>query len=421
MIGRVKAIAEKIKIKLQDDLYLDKLFKHAPYRPCIDEIIKDIDRSVTKAEESKYENINDLTQVLVITASEFDMLAEIHELLELNIFSNIDSPIQFKEKNPSNGKTLLGISAFHGHIDLVKYLVEVRLTDINAKDFHGNTALHQVTQGDSFPFHNSNFGTFHKEVAEYLIQYGADLPQRNQENQTAFDKTKWCAPLSLERAVGRRFITNTGSAIYYADKVRPVFETELKKQFTLTTNRKMKAEDYKQFCLQHASEEYVKNGILVYGFSTLDQLCKVLNNLSAEEWKQMRMIIESQKPEPYSFKYGPISDQIPKIIKQSVAIGILTALLFYYETQSIIISAGAGLISATLAWSFLSERATQQDLQVRNNQLQRASTLLSHDRFFKSYEQIASQERGNQVARLCAGLNLDLEDQGNHLLTTKRA
>jgi hypothetical protein len=60
------------------------------------------------------------------------------------------------------GYTALQIASFHGHLDVVKILVD-RGADVNKADIHGDTALSSAAYGG------------HVEIVKYLIEKGADI------------------------------------------------------------------------------------------------------------------------------------------------------------------------------------------------------------------------------------------------------
>ncbi len=114
MIKQMHRIADKIRSRLQD----------------------------TYPSFSQIEDINTYLHLLLGIACEFNLLNEVHALLELNLFNDVNQPLQLPQGTSNHGATLLGLSAFNGHIELVSYLVEVRLANINAKDANGDTPLH---------------------------------------------------------------------------------------------------------------------------------------------------------------------------------------------------------------------------------------------------------------------------------------
>ena len=150
---------------------------------------------------------------------------------------------------------------------------------------------------------------------------------------------------------------------------------------------------FEQFCLDHAVEEYVNDKKATFGYSSIEELYKALDSLSEQEWEYMRMIISSQEPAPYSFKFGLISDHLPKMGKQSVLLGLMVTLLIYYETQNILLSVTAGSVSAGLAWNYLTETAYKQKVNERSVKHERVSDLQQHDRFFKSSQHLPIQQR----------------------------
>jgi hypothetical protein len=413
MLDRVKVelIAKNIneKLKLKDS------------KPSIKDTLKKINPSA----QNLNGNLAGYVNLLLITACEFNFLQEFHELLALQPLENIDQPIMIENSEEidnwrDNGKPLLGLAAFHGQIEIVKYLIEVKLANINAKDVNGNSPLHQVVYGDSYPFNHYNFGNSHESVAEYLIQNGGDLSVKNNKQETPYDCTKTNAPLSIENMVGRRFITNTDPARYYADKVRPVFEERLKRLerakndptifLGVRTNR-TEAKDYEIFRLEQAVEEYVCNNKISYGYISLNQLIGKLDNLSEKEWAHFRMVISSNKPAPYSFKYRPIWDQIPNITKKSALIGLIVSIGIYYVSHDILKSVASGFLSAYFAWQILTELACKNNSLQRDVQENRVNNLLQHDRFLKPIPRRISEIRQlnhiqNELDQLGSNYNL---------------
>ncbi len=370
----MQQIADRIKSKLHDKY---------------PSVVSEIEKYVKTLQESKAEDVNIGMYFLLKTACEFNLLNETHDLLELNLFNDINQLLQLPQGNSNNGATLLGLAAFNGHIEIVSYLVEVRLANVNAKDANGDTPLHQVVYGDSHPFNHSSYGISHDRVAKYLIRNRSDLSIKNDKQQTPYDSTKWCAPLKIEDMIGRRFITNTGSAVYYADKVRPVLEKELDRQKrdqnipVITIGGERQAKDFDKFCLEHAIEVYVKDKKAAFGYSSIEELYHALDSLSEEEWKHMSMVVSSQKPALFSWKMGLIFDQLPKMGKQSAAIGVAAALFTYYATQNILLSVATGSLSAVLALNYLTEAGYKQKINERTISEQRVSELQQH-RFFKT-------------------------------------
>ena len=364
MIEQIQQIAEKIKLKLHDK-----------YSSVINEV--------------GWEDINLCMHFLLKTACEFNLLKETHALLELNLFNDINQRLVLPHEK-SDGLTLLGLAAFNGHIEIVSYLVEVRLANVNAKDANGDIPLHQVVYGDSHPFNHSSYGVSHDEVASYLIKNHSDLTTKNDKQQTPYDSTKWCAPLKIEDMIGRRFITNTGTAVYYADKVRPILEKELARQKrnqnipAIIIGGPRQAEDFDKFCLEHAIKMYVKEKKATFGYSSIEELYQKLDSLSEEEWGNMSMVISSQKAAPFSWKMGLIFDELPKMGKRSAGIGVATAIFAYYATQNILFAVTTGSLSAVLAWNYLTEAGYKQKINERTRRDQRVNELQQHNRFFKA-------------------------------------
>lgn len=385
MAGRLQLIANNIKTKLTGDFFLAK---------------QEIEQRISLLQASKGENSDACLHFLLKTACEFNLLKELHDLLELNLFRDIEQLLDFEKMESRsytesyNGKTLLGVAAYYGHHELVSYLVEVRMANVNTKDMRGDTPLHQVVYGDSHWFKPVIYGVAPDKVAKYLIRHGGDLSIKNNKEQTPHDNTKWCAPLKIEDLVGRRFITNTGSAVYYADKVRPVFEKELAqlKRYphpVIRSGRVQQAISFEQFCLDHAVEAYVKDKMAAFGYSSIEELYKTLDSLCEEEWQHMREVIAAQEPTPYSHKYDLIFDELPRMSKQSAMIGLLVTLLF---SKNMLFSVGVGSISAVVALIYLTENAHNLKFTERSAKYERMSDLQQHDRFFKSAQRLSSQQ-----------------------------
>lgn len=391
-------VASKIRKKLRDNNFLANLELVPPST----ELIEKIDKTIFNMNETNKDSINYCLHFLLKIAVELNMLNELHELLELNLFKNIDQLLHFEEKSPnnysSNGKTLLGLAAFHGHFEIVSYLVEVRMADVNAKDKSGDTPLHQVVYGDSHPFNHYSYGTSHDRVADCLLNHEGDLSVKNNANQTPYGNTKWCAPLKIENIMGRRFITNIGTPkIYYADKVRPVFEKELVKRksyerFPVTKIGERKPQDFGEFCLDHAVKEYVERKKPGFGFSNIEEVYKALDSLPEEKLNHISRIIASQNPSPSSFKHHLISDQLSKIHKQSATLGLTFTLLTYYETRNILLSVIIGSLLAFFAWAYLTEIAYKQKVNERSGREKRVENLQEHDRFFKSSQSFGTRQ-----------------------------
>jgi hypothetical protein len=120
---------------------------------------------------------------------------------------------------------LLTLAAFHGHLDLVKWLVDERGADVNAVNLYGELALHFVVLGDSAPYHYHSLGHDHEGVAKFLIQKGGSNRQNNQE-RTPYDlasqprrESSW-----LSLFTGAIPETTVGDIKFTASKVKPIFD-----------------------------------------------------------------------------------------------------------------------------------------------------------------------------------------------------
>lgn len=65
-------------------------------------------------------------------------------------------------------------------------------------------------------------------------------------------------------------------------------------------------------------------------------------------------------------------------------IGVVGALLTYFTTHNLIASVTAGVLSATFAWSYLTNVAYHKKSNHQSEKYKRIAELSAHDRFFKS-------------------------------------
>jgi len=178
---------------------------------------------------------------------------------------------------------------------------------------------------------------------------------------------------------------------------------------------KPKAKNFKDFCLENAIKTYVKEDKVAFGFSSLEELYKTLDSLSEEEAKQISSIISSQEPAPYSSHIGLIYNQLPKLAKQSAAVGMGASILAYYETQSILISLSSGAISAYLAFSYLTNKTYKEKCHERTHVEQRMTKLREHDRFFQPPQRITLTS--DQIKKFKDNINQVFEDKEFRKLT----
>ena len=72
------------------------------------------------------------------------------------------------------GSTALHIAAYHGHFEVVKWLIEQN-ADVHAVDRHGNTPLHTAVQVGN------------TKSVRCLLEHGADVTTKNDGGKTAYD------------------------------------------------------------------------------------------------------------------------------------------------------------------------------------------------------------------------------------------
>jgi len=102
-------------------------------------------------------------------------------------------------QDPQNGNSCLHVSSQNGHIDLTKWLLQVR-ADVNAQNGKGQTALHMSIEYD-FYFQSL-----------LLLEHGADASMANAEGHQALkgiDGTKegsdaWDNPVTILKAAGNK-------------------------------------------------------------------------------------------------------------------------------------------------------------------------------------------------------------------------
>jgi hypothetical protein len=131
----------------------------------------------------------------LLIACKYNLLEELNELLAVFILfdKNIrdytnPKEVEFKlpmvdqplcvTRGQGDYNTLLGIASFHGHPNLVKYLVEEHKANVNQSSFDGYSPLHSVVLGSNAPSDKTSrrsYGTQHAEVAQYLINHSADI------------------------------------------------------------------------------------------------------------------------------------------------------------------------------------------------------------------------------------------------------
>jgi hypothetical protein len=427
MIGRVKLIANNICEKLKSNGFTAS------------NIEEEINYHLEELQEGNLINHPCVHYLLYVTC-QYNMLHEMNELLSLSLYHDINQSLYPKEKiqiisseamndillpkekkewmpKKIAGKTLLGLCAYLGQIELVKYLIEVKLADVNARDDAGNTALHQVVYGDSRRNNLASPPNIQNKVAKCLINKGGDISRKNHKKESAYEAALKAAPtiwntLGFKRQPTHENPLDTFSTTYDADTVRSVFEkemiaiktsnAELKKEvvsekkglqiISLNKVSSIKTENFSDFRLRNAIKTYIKEDKVAFGFSSLEELYKTLDTFSDEKARQVSEIVSSQGPAPYSFYLGLISSQLPKLAKHSVVVGVGASLLAYYETHSILISLSSGAISACVAFSYLTNKTYKEKCHERALVQQRIEKLQKHDRFFKPISTITSEQ-----------------------------
>ncbi|KAL3862651.1 hypothetical protein ACJMK2_008605 [Sinanodonta woodiana] len=113
-----------------------------------------------------------------------------HTCLHLAVYNNRRDIVDYLLKMPNiqkdcrtkEGQTALHIATKEGLFEIIKLLVESGL-DINGVDNNGNTSLHFTVTREV----NDEDVTPAETIVRYLVQNGADVNIRNQDEQTAFD------------------------------------------------------------------------------------------------------------------------------------------------------------------------------------------------------------------------------------------
>jgi hypothetical protein len=266
MFDRLKTITEKMNLKLADKDYIKNLKKHKKNALISWDswrLIRDV-ASLEGPDPSGLANPENFKKILeqkdvelqgapydyyfqaLRIACVYNMKEELGELLTIK---KIDINQILGADRGSCPETLLGTAAFHGHLDLVKYLVEQDAADVNAvANIYGGTALHQVVLGDSYPVHHSSYGNQHAEIAQYLIAHNAEFTKQDNRGKTPLTLSQEYSPSLRERLFGR-----VPSLHYYADKVRPVIEQALKNS----------NDQVKPLVVQQTDQELINNSELI--------------------------------------------------------------------------------------------------------------------------------------------------------------
>jgi hypothetical protein len=256
MLNRYIAIEKKMELKLNDKEFITNLQKHQanPDPLLIKDLLLDIRSplevygtfykpgALIKAYEEPNVELQgqpfDYYFKLLRCSCQCDMLEELQELLAANENFNINNFAA--ADRGSVCKTLLGWSAFHGHLRLVIFLVEEKSANINAvASNYGGTALHEAVNGDSFPTYTGSMGYQHADIARYLIAHDVDLDKVNNYSETAlvcankyiayaYDKAILSATSFFRKAAGMQATCSATPKL--AEKVRPVIDEAVKQK-----------------------------------------------------------------------------------------------------------------------------------------------------------------------------------------------
>ena len=82
---------------------------------------------------------------------------------------------------------LLSMAACYDRLDLVKFLLEKGLVEVDSTDLYGRTALHYAASNGYMP------------IAEVLLQHGATLNQRNHARETPLMRACMFGELEMVR------------------------------------------------------------------------------------------------------------------------------------------------------------------------------------------------------------------------------
>jgi hypothetical protein len=106
---------------------------------------------------------------------------DIGEAEKLKEIKGIMWPIEYKKEDPTrvdvntkdeeDGDTALIMASYKGHLEIVKYLVEIG-ADVNAKNDEGDTALMGAIYNDRL------------EIVKYLVEHGADVNAKTENGVT---------------------------------------------------------------------------------------------------------------------------------------------------------------------------------------------------------------------------------------------
>ena len=93
----------------------------------------------------------------------------------MNEIINMINGIQDLDQPDSYGYTILNAACIDGREDIVRYLVENHLVDINKKGIEGGTSILCAAVNEEY------------EIVRYLAHHGADPNIPDDENKTAYD------------------------------------------------------------------------------------------------------------------------------------------------------------------------------------------------------------------------------------------
>lgn len=335
--------------------------------------------------EKKIEGLHFLLNI----TCQYNLIHQLHALLELNVLSDINQSLKLSAHHSFGlfPQTLLGIAAFHGHQEMVRYLIDVQGADENGTDCLGNTPLHQVVYGDSHPYNHASIGSSHDLVADDLLfRYSADLTLKNNEQSSAYEECLRARPWKIELLLSGKRLISTGSAFYYGDKVRPAIE---RKQAQLDWANRMNAgrkismivlrdspcdkQPFEQFRTDFAIEAHIRRDKITMGFKDLHDLVTTILALPEAEWQHAISIINTFKPEPNSGFRFPNENNI----RHGILTGMLVIAIVYILLESTELALGIGLISMWLSTMTFMNQTTAEKTQKSHKEMDRAEKLES--------------------------------------------
>ncbi|MDX1902461.1 MAG: hypothetical protein SFW66_10775 [Gammaproteobacteria bacterium] len=154
--------------------------------------------------------------------------------------------------------------------------------------------------------------------------------------------------------------------------------------------------DFKQFCIDHAVEGYIRDNQPSFGYTSVECLFSDLDALSEDEWKHIVQLLpdihQHIKSEPALSEHNQI-----QMCKKGLFAGATAAFCAYFVTENIILAFTTGAISTALALKFMAQAAMSREFRKESAQSFRTLNVLQHNRFFMAAVQGGALREDNEV------------------------